>query len=586
MRSRGLGEEFHVPDSTHGAPNDPVRPATRQETLTLGLGAVVLGFVALSVCTLRGYTLLYGDAVAHLGIARAILDTNTPGLGQLGGVWLPLPHLLMLPFIGKMEWWQDGMAGAWPSLVCYILAVMGMFRLARRLMPPRWALVAAALFAMNANLLYLATTAMTEPLFLAEFVWIALVLLEFLEATGISARGAVARTKPPTPPQTRKPSEMVHPDSLLTFARERLVLLGMLVLAATMTRYDGWVLGAAVWCVVSWRMWKIPQARAALMPGFVAFTLLAVAGPLCWFGYNHVYGHDWLDFMRGPYSAKEIDRKTSPPGAHKYWGWHNPVWSLMLYARTAQVDAAAWETGWLLAAAALWGTWRALKDGARRVWLLLWLPLPFYVYSISYGSVPIFIPQLYPHSYYNSRYGMEMLPALALFGASALWALTAKLGKGQALAARLGPPVALMLVVVNAIVMIHATPLVLKEAMVNSQGRLAYEEPLARQLATFPRGATILMENSDHVGALQKAGIPLRQTIGPSDYYRWREGLAAPAETAGYVVAAAGDPVSEAVKAHPEGLTELTILCTSKWPCVRIYQSDRYAQSDRNKGAR
>ena len=43
------------------------------------------------------------------------------------------------------------------------------------------------------------------------------------------------------------------------------------------------------------------------------------------------------------------------------------------------------------------------------------MPLPFYVYSIAYGSVPIFIPQLWPHSYYNSRYGMEMLPALALF---------------------------------------------------------------------------------------------------------------------------------------------------------------------------
>ena len=39
-----------------------------------------------------------------------------PGLAQLGGVWLPLPHLLMLPFVRKMEWWQNGLAGAWPSL--------------------------------------------------------------------------------------------------------------------------------------------------------------------------------------------------------------------------------------------------------------------------------------------------------------------------------------------------------------------------------------------------------------------------------------------------------------------------------------
>ncbi len=143
-----------------------------------------------------------------------------------------------------------------------------------------------------------------------------------------------------------------------------MLLLGVLILAAVMTRYDGWVLGAAVWCVAAWQMWKRPAMRARVRPAFAVLTVLAVAGPLLWFWYNHVFGHDWLDFMRGPYSAKEIDRKTSPPGAHKYWGWHNPAWSLMLYARTAQVDAAWWETGWLVAAAALWGTWKAWVAGA------------------------------------------------------------------------------------------------------------------------------------------------------------------------------------------------------------------------------
>ena len=115
-RAHGSGAGRGAPALGLGDDPEAVRPATRQETLTVGLGAVVAGFASLSVCTLRQYTLLYGDAVAHLGIARGILDTNTPGLGQLGGVWLPLPHLLMLPFIGRMEWWQDGMALAWHSL--------------------------------------------------------------------------------------------------------------------------------------------------------------------------------------------------------------------------------------------------------------------------------------------------------------------------------------------------------------------------------------------------------------------------------------------------------------------------------------
>lgn len=538
---------------------DAVIPATRHETLRVAIGAIIAGFLALSLSALHGDMLLYGDAVAHLGIARGILDTNAPGLGTLGGVWLPLPHLLMLPFIWKMAWWQDGMAGAWPSLACYIVGVMGIYRLSRRLLAPRWALVATAFFGLNANLLYLATTAMTEPLFLALFVWMVLLTLELVDAVGRANFGVV---------------------------RSRLLLVGLLIFAATMTRYDGWVLGAAVWCVVAWVLLKMPaeqagsrkaaRARGSVWPVFAVFTVLAVAGPLLWFGYNHVFGHDWLDFMRGPYSAKEIDRKTSPPGAHKYWGWHNPAWSLMLYARTAQVDAAWWETGWLVAAGALWGTWKALKLRLSNVWLLLWLPLPFYVYSISYGSVPIFIPQLYPHSFYNSRYGMEMLPVLALFGTYALVLPVGRLGAVRPLAVRFVQPVALMLVVLNLVLMVHATPLVLKEAMVNSRGRLALEQPLAQQLMTFLPGSVILVENSEHVGALQTAGIPLKQTIGPSDYYRWRDAMRAPAETANYVVAVAGDDIAKAVARHPEGLTELTILCSTNQPCVRVYQSDRF----------
>jgi hypothetical protein len=85
------------------------------------------------------------------------------------------------------------------------------------------------------------------------------------------------------------------------------------------------------------------------------------------------------------------------------------------------------------------------------------------------------------------------------------------------------------------------------------------------------------MAESDHIGALQDAGIPLRQTVNESDYDSWHAALAAPADHAAYVVALAGDAVSKAVAEHPEGLQELSILCTTGQPCARIYQSDRYS---------
>ena len=529
---------------------DEVRPATREETFPVALGAVLLSFIGLLISFSRGYLLLYGDAVAHLGIARRILDSRNPGLVQLGGVWLPLPHLLMLPFVQKMEWWQNGLAGAWPSLICYIASVVGLYRLSRHLLAPRWAIAATAFYALNPNLLYLATTAMTEPLFLALVIWTVLLTVECVVGIHAARQAVVAR---------------------------RLVLIAVFILAAVYTRYDGWVLGAAVWCVIAFTLASRRDVWSRVVPSFVLFTLIVVAGPISWLVYNQHFFHDPLDFIRGPYSASAIEKKTAAAGSEHYHGWHSPFWALVYYTRTAQVDAAFWETGFLVMTAAIGGVMIAIRRRLALPALLLWVPLPFYIYSIAYGSVPIFIPQLWPHSYYNSRYGMEMLPALALFAVVAVQWLEGRWGQSQPLVKRLMQPIVLLLIALNTIGMTYQTPLVLKEALANSTTRVAFETALARQLRMFPTGAAILMYNSDHVGALQAAAIPLRQTINEGDYDSFHAALAAPAEHATYVVAIAGDPVSDAVAAHPEGLTELSILCTSGQPCARIYQSDRAA---------
>src|ERR1700736_3816825 len=79
----------------------------------------------------RGDVLLYGDAVAHINIARRVFDSKTPGLLQLGTVWLPLPHLLMIPFLLSGEMWRRGVGGSIPSMAAYVFGVIGMFRLVR-----------------------------------------------------------------------------------------------------------------------------------------------------------------------------------------------------------------------------------------------------------------------------------------------------------------------------------------------------------------------------------------------------------------------------------------------------------------------
>ena len=538
---------------------DAISAATRDEVYPFVAAGVILGFFALLVCYSKHYLLLYGDAVAHLGIARRIIDSHYPGLAQLGGVWLPLPHILMLPFISNMQMWQTGFAAVPMSLLSFALSVAGIWRLSRRLMRPRWALVATTFYALNPNLLYLATTAMTEALFLCLLVWTVVAASETVAALRAGrTRGAGAG----------------------------MIAAGFLIVGQVMTRYDGWVIGAVVWCWIAWEVWRSGLLFRLRTP-FLIFTLLCLAGPVFWFWYNAHFKGDWLDFMRGPYSAAAIERRTAPPGQH-YRGWHSPGWALLFYTRTSQIDAAAWETGFVLMAAALYGTWlqwkRRIDTAARAraesgLWLL-WLPLPFYVYSVAYGSVPIFIPQLWPHSYYNARYGMEMLPALAIYGAFAaerldLW-LRAQTAGWARVSARLWQPVAMLLCVANCIAMMYYVPLVLKEGMVNSTTRIPFERAVAVTLDTFPFQAPVLMSTTAHVGAVQTAGRPLKSMISEDDEVAWEQALADPAHHAAFVVAMAGDPVAKAVAAHPEGLKELEVICTSGQPCAKVYQSEEW----------
>src|SRR5438309_11934992 len=65
----------------------------------------------------HGDLLLYGDAVAHINIARRVFDSQTPGPLQLGTVWLPLLHILMMSFIVSLFIWQTGFGGAFPSMI-------------------------------------------------------------------------------------------------------------------------------------------------------------------------------------------------------------------------------------------------------------------------------------------------------------------------------------------------------------------------------------------------------------------------------------------------------------------------------------
>jgi 4-amino-4-deoxy-L-arabinose transferase-like glycosyltransferase len=527
------------------------RLALRGETFAVAWSSLLIALLALSFCFSHNLLLLSGDAVAHMAIARRILDSSDPGLHQLGSVWLPLPHLLMVPFVMRMQWWQSGLAGAFPSMGAYVFAAAGIYRLARIWLNRQASVIALLFFALNPGLLYAQTTALNEPLCLAEMIWAVIFLVEYLRALD------------------REETER---------AGKLLIACGLVLVCAVYTRYDGWILACFAWVIALFPMlrerglWKTSAGGA-----FVLFTVMLVVAPLLWMGYCQRQFGDWLDFLRGPYSARAIEIRTTKPGSPHYPGWHSMRVAAIYFLKAAELGADWYRLCdallWLSLAGTVIATVRFRTKHILPV-LLLWIPLPFYAYSVAYGSVPIFIPWWWPHSYYNTRYGMEMLPVFAL-ALSFLAAWVAQRIRNRPAELQRWVIVAIALLMIgNAYVLMRRTPLVLQEIIANSQTRVPFEAAYARGLETLPYGSTILAYISDHPGAYQRAGIPLRDVIDESDYYRWRPALMNPAGEADYVVTTDGDPVAKAVAAHPGGLTLMDIVCSTGQPCARIYRSD------------
>ncbi len=531
---------------THRSSRSGGVPTLGEEIKLVSTVAVLLTAASLAFCARHGYLLLYGDAVAHLHIARRIFDSRNPGFSQLGSVWLPLPHLLLLPFVQRADWWQNGLAGAIPSMASYVMACAGIYRLARRRMRPLLALLVFAALALNPGLLYMSVTAMTEPLFLALMIWSAVHLTAF--------ESALRETDAPA-------------------ARSALIKLTLVLIAAVFTRYDGWILGTLAWMAVAYwtlrRGWWKESANAGV---FVVCTLGLLAAPLTWLGYNwRMYG-DPLDFLRGPYSAAAIAMRTTKPGSLPYPGWHHLSWAFLYYVKSAKMGAAPLRCGrWLVLMAASGTAYALVRYRSRAVpaAMLFWMPIPFYAYSVAYGSVPIFLPVWFPNSYYNTRYGMELLPAFALFPAFAVFAAIRK--RPQWTRPILG--FAFVLIIASNAFLLHATPLVFQEAKANAATRIPFEQALATKLIVLPPQATLLMYTSAHIGALQQIGFPLRRTINEGDYDQWRQALEDPAAAADFIVAMDGDPVAEAVGKHPQDLELMFVICSTGQPCARLYRS-------------
>jgi hypothetical protein len=490
----------------------------------------------------QGDMLLYGDAVAHINIARRVFDSKTPGLLQLGTVWLPLPHLLLLPFVISNNLWRSGAGGAIPSMAAYVFGVVGIFRLVRQVLsqpaesnsPARVAAWTAALiYGANPNLVYLQTTAMTEPLYLCLFIWAVLYFTEFA----------------------------LGDWSALTKC-------AFLLAAATLTRYDGWLLAlvmlvAVIVIAFSRRKQDVPAgfsvSAPALRTALARFVIISAAGPVLWLSYNAAVYRNPLEFANGPYSPMAIEQKTrtvNPARGNLFAAGAYFLKSAELNVTESPIVGRLWLALSVLSCIAV----LLLSPKAWPI-LLLWTPLLFYAMSVAYGSVPIFVPTWWPFSMYNLRYGLELLPALSAAVGISIYLVLKTTWRPKPIVA----PLLIAGIAVTYAWCWKAEPICLREAVVNSRERIALEAQLAKWLRKLPQNSTLLMYLGEHPGAIQQAGIPLKRIINEGNHRVWKQpsdpeglwerALAAPEQYADYVIATDRDSVWSASKGR--GLKEL-----------------------------
>jgi hypothetical protein len=262
--------------------------ARRAVVMAVAFAAAAMGALTALHYHRLGLTLSHYDARGHLVVARRIIDSNTPGWQQIGAVWLPLPHLLNAIPVQIDVFYRTGASAVAISILSFAIAAGAIAWIVVAITDsPLAAAAAAAVFALNPNVLYLQSTPMTEPLLLAQTLLGVAMLIEWTAAPGV-ARG---------------------------FSRAISAVFAL----ACLTRYEAWPVMAVALAGAAWARWRRGEAidivarkvgRVALYPA-VALVAFAI--------FSRIVGGHW--FVGGDFFVPENKALGDPWLAAKEIAW-------------------------------------------------------------------------------------------------------------------------------------------------------------------------------------------------------------------------------------------------------------------------
>ncbi|MCX7832808.1 MAG: hypothetical protein N2490_01185 [Ignavibacteria bacterium] len=345
-------------------------------TLVIGLLAQIYSYInELIFCP------NFGDPASRLDSSRRFYDSITPGIwNQIGTVWLPAHMILLLPFTKISFLWQTGIAGSIVGFISYVIGSILIFKIIYRITKDKFsAFIGWAIYALNPNILYLQCTAMSETVFFM-FLIITFYYLQMLVDEG---------------------------------ERMDVVKASFFMMGAVATRYEGWVVMIFTSILIFYVYYK-KKHKPLLYALTFSSTSIAFIG--FWLYHNWSRYGDALEFQRGKYSllhhANAFLAANLLPTKGNLW------LSTDFYTK-----AVILNTGWLIILIFIIGLTLYIYNNRldlRTVFPYALLILyPFSIYSLYEGQNVIMLPNTEPSGFVHSRYGLSLLPAIAIFGGCA-----------------------------------------------------------------------------------------------------------------------------------------------------------------------
>ena len=386
-----LRSPFSIFHLSSGDQSRPLRKLTSSvkssPVLVVAAIAAAVSFLSFLYLFSNGMTNVYGDGVAHVNIARKVVDSPDDSLWQryiqIGSPWLPLQTVTMLPLVVNDWMWRTGVAGSIVSMISFVVVAVSLYLLARsfyRKEDSGWSeglpALSVAIFTLNPSALYMQSTPMSELVFMA-----ALVAAVYLLQRWLNDQSA-----------------------------KHLAVAGTAMTVATLARYEAWpvaVLSVLIVALTSHGDWKTKIKSTAV------FAALVVVGPVYWMWHNWAIYGNALEFLSGPNSARGIalQNRVNFNWSAIFVG-HAGLDVLTMAAATA---VCAGPFVLLLSAAGFARSLAARRKSLLEHSPLILLILPFFFHAFGLYRGEIQVVPLSALGLLNVRYGLPHVLGVALF---------------------------------------------------------------------------------------------------------------------------------------------------------------------------